>query len=209
MNSVVPALVRSQDDRRGMASAEARNEYRLLLSFLAEREYSAALHLLVQARSRYPLDRALERSIRLLEQYIGSPRTRRARTTHHLKEIFSMANINESLQQLESLDGFVGASLVDSESGMVLGMQGGGDYQLELASALNTEVVSAKRRAMKKLGLGDTMEDILITLKDQYHIIRPLRNRPAVFLYLVTTRAKSNLALARMELAQVDTAINL
>ena len=120
-----------------------------------------------------------------------------------------MANINESLRQLESLDGFVGASLVDSESGMVLGMQGGGDYQLELASALNTEVVSAKRRAMKKLGLGDSMEDILITLKDQYHIIRPLRNRPAVFLYLVTMRAKSNLALARMELAQVDTAINL
>lgn len=116
----------------------------------------------------------------------------------------SMTNITESLKQLNNLDGFVGASLVDSDSGMVLGMEGGGSYNLELASAMNTDVVRCKRKAMEALGLGDQIDDILITLKDQYHIIRPVKNRPQVFIYLVTERARSNLALARMRLQEVD-----
>src|SRR5690606_35191475 len=101
-------------------------------------------------------------------------------------------------------DGFVGASLVDSDSGMVLGTEGGSNYNLELASALNTDVVRTKRKAMEQLGLGDQIDDILITLKDQYHIIRPIKNRPQVFIYLVCDRAKSNLALARLRLGEVD-----
>lgn len=116
----------------------------------------------------------------------------------------SMSNISESLQKLGSLDGFVGASLVDSDSGMVLGTEGGSNYNLELASALNTDVVRTKRKAMEQLGLGDQIDDILITLKEQYHIIRPIKNRPQVFIYLVCERAKSNLALARLRLAEVD-----
>lgn len=120
-----------------------------------------------------------------------------------------MSNISESLQQLNNLDGFVGASLVDSDSGMVLGMEGGANYNLELASAMNTDVVRCKRKAMDALGLGDQIDDILITLKDQYHIIRPVKNRPQVFIYLVTERSRSNLALARMRLAEVDGALKV
>ncbi len=116
----------------------------------------------------------------------------------------SMTNISESLKKLNSLDGFVGASLVDSDSGMVLGTEGGANFNLELASAMNTDVVRAKRKAMDALGLGDVIDDILISLKDQYHVIRPVKNRPQVFIYLVTDRAKSNLALSRMRLAEVD-----
>lgn len=121
----------------------------------------------------------------------------------------SMSNISESLKQFSSLDGFVGASLVDSDSGMVLGTEGGAKFNLELASALNTEVVRAKRKAMDALGLGDQIDDILITLKDQYHVIRPMKNRPQVFIYLVTERAKSNLALARMRMSDVDNALKV
>ena len=58
-----------------------------------------------------------------------------------------MSNINESLEKLQKVDGFVGAALVDSESGMTLGMLGGGAaLNLEVAAAGNTEVVRAKRR---------------------------------------------------------------
>ncbi|MEZ4233947.1 MAG: hypothetical protein R3B89_32535 [Polyangiaceae bacterium] len=121
----------------------------------------------------------------------------------------SMSNISESLGQFSTLDGFVGASLVDSDSGMVLGMEGGGKFNVELASALNTEVVRAKRKAMDALGLGDQIDDILITLKDQYHVIRPMKNRPQVFIYLVTERAKSNLALARMRMSDVEKALKV
>ena len=114
-------------------------------------------------------------------------------------------NIKDSLAKLNQLDGFIGAALVDSDSGMLLGAEGGGSViNLEVAAAGNTEVVRAKRKAMTNLALKDGIEDILITLGKQYHLIRPLRSRPAIFFYVAVDRARANLAMARIALADVE-----
>jgi hypothetical protein len=106
---------------------------------------------------------------------------------------------------MHELDGFVGACIVDSNSGMMLGAEGGGgSINLEVAAAGNTEVVRAKRKTMKALNLADQIEDILITLGRQYHIIRPLAGNDALFIYLVVDKTKGNLAMARHQLAQVE-----
>lgn len=113
-------------------------------------------------------------------------------------------NIKDSLAKLNQIDGFVGAALVDSESGMLLGQEGGGSLNLEVAAAGNTEVVRAKRKTMNNLALKDGIEDILITLTKQYHIIRPLRSRGTLFFYVALDRSRANLAMARMALADVE-----
>lgn len=134
-----------------------------------------------------------------------------AQPTHVAKEDQAMANnnIQECLQNLTELDGFVGACLADTNSGMSLGSLGGGDVNLAVAAASNTEVVKAKRKAIKNLRLKETIEDILITLDSQYHIIRPSKLKEELFFYLVLDRSKGNLALARMALNDVEDELRL
>jgi len=122
-------------------------------------------------------------------------------------------NIEAALKEAMNIDGALGASLVDWESGMSLGAVGGGKYlDLDVAAAGNTEVIRAKMRTMESLRLDDTIEDILITLSKQYHLIRLLKNsrsEQGLFLYLVLDRLKANLALARHNLKRIEAEISL
>jgi hypothetical protein len=66
--------------------------------------------------------------------------------------------------------------------------------------------VRAKLRAMEMLNLSEKIEDILITLDTQYHMIRPLTSRAGkgLFLYLALRRDRANLAMARHRLRQIE-----
>lgn len=114
-----------------------------------------------------------------------------------------MTSINQSMQELLNIDGAVCAALVDASSGMILGQIGTG-VDLEVAAAGNTEVVRAKMKTMKALNLDDTIEDILITLGKQYHIIRPMARKDGLFIYLVLDKNKSNLALGRRKVLEIE-----
>ena len=119
-----------------------------------------------------------------------------------------MANLNDSLNDLMSLDGAMCAAVVDYNSGMMLGSVGTG-VDLELAAAGNTEVVRAKMKTMKALGLNDNIEDILITLGKQYHLIRPSQRLSGIFVYYVLDNSRANLALARRKVADVESKMTM
>jgi hypothetical protein len=121
-------------------------------------------------------------------------------------------SIDLALKEAMTITGAVGVALVDYDSGMSLGSLGGGDWlDLDVAAAGNTEVVRAKLRVMASLALNDTIEDILITLNRQYHLIRPLsaRGNSTLFLYLVLERERANLALARHSLKRIEVSLSV
>jgi hypothetical protein len=114
------------------------------------------------------------------------------------------ALVKAALDQAMQIDGAIGVALVDSGSGMALGTAGGGGLNLDVAAAGGTEVVRSKLRVMGQLGLKDKIEDILITLGGQFHLIRTVGGQANLFLYLALNRAHANLAMARHQLSTVE-----
>lgn len=103
----------------------------------------------------------------------------------------------EVLERLQGdASGFIAASLVDLDSGMTLAVKSvRPDFDLTAASAYNSELVKQKLKIMRTLGLGGSIEDMLISLTDQIHLIKLIG--PNTFLYLAVDKKQSNLAIVR------------
>lgn len=121
--------------------------------------------------------------------------------------ILDMDNIKQTLETIDrEVAGSLAVALVDYESGMCLGTCGTG-LNVDVAAAGNMEVMKAKSRVMRDLGIKGGIEDILITLESQYHIIRPVG--AALFFYLAIDRERGNLALARHKLAAAAASVKV
>lgn len=121
-----------------------------------------------------------------------------------------MANISKTLEEAMKIDGAIAAALADWESGLCLGTAGGGArLNVEVAAAGNCQVVKAKMATMAELGIKGSIHDILITLEDQVHLIRPLRRDENLFLYLAIDKVKGNLGMARHRLQKLESELNL
>jgi hypothetical protein len=95
------------------------------------------------------------------------------------------------------IPGFIAAALVDIDSGMTLGVKSmRPDFDLAAASAYNSEMVKQKQKIMRALSLRTHLEDMLITLGDQIHLIKLVT--PTTFIYLAADRATVNLAIVRV-----------
>ena len=123
-----------------------------------------------------------------------------------------MGDMDTALKEIMEIDGAVGVALVDHTSGMALGTVGGGkELDLTVAAAGNTDVVRAKLRAMEMLNISEKLEDILITLDTQYHLIRPLTSRSGkdLFLYLALKKDRANLAMTRHRLRTIEQSLDM
>jgi len=112
-----------------------------------------------------------------------------------------MANEKTLLEVINKIEadvgGMIAAAAVDLESGMTLAAKSNRpEFDLSVASAYNSELVKQKMKIMQALNLKSTLEDMLLTLSDQLHLIKILP-RGAGFLYLAADKQGTNLAILR------------
>ncbi|MCD0464673.1 hypothetical protein [Flavobacterium sp. ENC] len=102
----------------------------------------------------------------------------------------------------ENINGFIAVSVTQVETGMsYCSLSLNPAFDPELASAYNLEVVKAKLNAIKALGLDQKINDILITLTDQIHII-DVSEDGSYFIYLAVDSTKANLGMTRATLGK-------
>ncbi|WP_369241736.1 hypothetical protein AB5J56_43350 [Streptomyces sp. R21] len=113
-----------------------------------------------------------------------------------------------ALDAAMTIDGALGAAVVDYLSRVTLGVRGGmSGFDLHKAGEVDTDVVRAKLHALTVLGYPvDSLEDILVTLTGEYHLIRPITRRKlqGIYLYLVLDRRRASPAEAQDRLRQIE-----
>ncbi|WP_434331572.1 hypothetical protein [Microbacterium sp. CGR1] len=164
--------------------------------------------------SREPDEGDLDRFVEWIwaeEAHASTPDERVADTRTTTEEQYNMSSLDDALQQLLAIEGATGAAIVDYGSGMALAQGGNPSFDLGIAAAGNSNVVRAKLATMRDLGVTDEIDDILITLSSQYHLINVLNTQSAngLFIYLVLSRAAANLALARHKLKGIAAQIEV
>ena len=109
----------------------------------------------------------------------------------------SEKDLMDAIHKIEAdISSFIAASFVDLESGMTLAAKSNRpEFDLSVASAYNSEMVKQKLKIMKALNLKTNLEDMLLTLGDQIHLIRLIT--PGTFMYLAADRNGTNLAIVR------------
>ncbi|NHN26694.1 hypothetical protein FIA58_013495 [Flavobacterium jejuense] len=96
-----------------------------------------------------------------------------------------------------NVSGFIAVAVTEVKTGMSYkSLSVNQSFDPELASAYNLEVVKAKMTAIKALGLKEDIEDIMITLTNQIHIISISENGE-YFVYLAVDSSKANLGMSR------------
>ncbi|MEV5611011.1 hypothetical protein [Streptomyces sp. NPDC052225] len=127
-----------------------------------------------------------------------------------------MPGIDECLLEAMRLPGARGASVVDWTSGLALGTVGdspNGDHEATAAEAAEVARLTAEHRAFAPAdgadwtanGAEPPVEDVIITSRDGYHLLRFVRTSfdSSVFLHLWLDRSDGNLALARLRLGDL------
>tara|TARA_B100001250_G_C19624672_1_gene710996 strand:- start:337 stop:723 length:387 start_codon:yes stop_codon:yes gene_type:complete len=102
---------------------------------------------------------------------------------------------------LTTVNGVIAVCVVEIETGMTLASHSNTDFDPEVASAYNVEVVKSKLKAIRALGIKESIDDIIITLSTQYHIIN-VSKKGKHMVYLATEKQNVNLAMARNAMRQ-------
>lgn len=117
----------------------------------------------------------------------------------------TVSPVEAMLAPLKRISGFVLASVVDADSGMVLGALRDDDrMSVPVASAGAADVMSVLSLMTSRLAVSGDLEDVIVTLGSHYHLIRLLPPEPAGQLILLVTldRPKANLAMALREVRE-------
>lgn len=117
-----------------------------------------------------------------------------------------LVRARQAMRSMLPLDGMLACAVVDSGSGMVLAheLREGARIDIELAGAACAQVLRAHRRAARSMGLPDQIDEVMATAGPRHQVMRTVTQHPDLFLVALLDRQRTNLALARFHLMEIE-----
>ncbi|XXQ69106.1 hypothetical protein ACKLNO_04385 [Neisseriaceae bacterium B1] len=116
--------------------------------------------------------------------------------------------LKELVNGLAKLDGVLAVGIVDyNKNKLLASAYNNCSYNLEAVALGGSEVIRAKLATVESLNMDDSINDILITLTTQYHLICPSKNQRHLFIYMAVERDKANLSRCRTAMFHAESLI--
>ncbi len=122
------------------------------------------------------------------------------------RSVLDAARARQALSTLLKLDGLLGCALVDAASGLVLAHEAldPSALDMELGGAACAQVLAAHRDSARAMGLVDPIDEVITTAGARHVLIRALQRHAGLVLVAVLEKHRTNLALARFQLLEVE-----
>ena len=122
------------------------------------------------------------------------------------KAMLDATRARQALSTLLKLDGLLGCALVDAASGLVMAHETLDPdlVDMELAGAACAQVLSAHRHSARAMGLVEQIDEVITTAGARHVLIRALQRHAGLVLVALLEKNRTNLALARFQLLEVE-----
>jgi len=137
---------------------------------------------------------------------LGSVESDAAATALAARPVLDAARGRQALASLLKLDGLLGCALVEAATGLVLAHETRDPESLdmELAAASCAQVLAQHRNAAPTMGLTDPIDEVITTAGSRHILIRALQRHADLVLVALLEKHRTNLALARFQLLEVE-----
>ncbi|MFZ2649715.1 MAG: hypothetical protein WA210_06370 [Burkholderiaceae bacterium] len=122
------------------------------------------------------------------------------------RNMLDHAHAKRQLAEMLTLEGMLGCAVVDAGNGLILAREMAEEESLDLdiAAAACTQAFKAHKAAARHMGLDEPVEEVMTSAGSRHHVVRQLSNYPDLFLFVLLDRQRTNLALARYKLMEVE-----
>ena len=125
---------------------------------------------------------------------------------HISRNVLDPARARLALAGMLALDGLLACAVVDSTTGLVLAREFRGEppLNMDLAAAACAQTLRAHRAAARSMGLNDEIDELMTSAGSRQQVMRTVLHHPDLFLVVLLDKSRTNLALARFQLMEVE-----
>ncbi|ESK35847.1 hypothetical protein P256_02582 [Acinetobacter nectaris CIP 110549] len=105
------------------------------------------------------------------------------------------------------IDGFLAASILDSESSLPLITENHGKFDLDIFTAMSAKFLRMQNEIVNLLA-AEKVEGIQVSSLEHYHIIHPLKEYPTLFLYIILEKKLANLGMVYITIKEFEEKYN-
>ena len=137
--------------------------------------------------------------------WVAQPAVPAAAAPAPARAALDAAPAQAALAGMLTLDGLLGCALVDAATGLVLAQESHAEQpDMNLAAAACAQALRTHRQLARSMGLPEPIDELITSAGGRQQIVRGVSHRPELFLVALLDKQRTNLALARLQLADVE-----